>query len=249
MNQLTKLLFNGDGEIKWKNLFYTALGVWVAYAVLSLVYFQDLGKAGQFGDMFGGVNALFSGLALIGVVVAIFYQRSELKLQRKELELTRQEMECQREELRGQKEVMSKQYESMAIQKFENSFYQMLKAHNDLIAMMYDYTDEEFDESVTVGNALFEFAYNKMNKNFWRGHEIYFEQLMPYLFRVETILQYIDNSKIHPRDLYVQIFRSNFTACEVKIIKLFENNDIDDFQKMYTLMYQYDFFDMLDYDN
>ena len=41
--------------------------------------------SGKFGDMFGAVNALFSGLAFAGVIVAILMQREELNLQRKEL--------------------------------------------------------------------------------------------------------------------------------------------------------------------
>jgi len=52
----------------------------------------DWPARGQFGDMFGAVNALFSGGALIGVIIAVILQREELRLQRKELELTRQEM-------------------------------------------------------------------------------------------------------------------------------------------------------------
>ncbi|MGY8873253.1 MAG: hypothetical protein ACKVJE_22740 [Pseudomonadales bacterium] len=47
---------------------------------------------GTFGDMFGSVNSLFSGLAFLGVVYAILLQRQELSLQRKELELTRNEL-------------------------------------------------------------------------------------------------------------------------------------------------------------
>jgi len=47
---------------------------------------------GQFGDMFGAVNALFSGLAFAGVIIALVFQRRELELQRKELALTRQEL-------------------------------------------------------------------------------------------------------------------------------------------------------------
>lgn len=232
------------------------VAVWFGSALLMRDVFPDPEVSGQMGDMFGAVNALFSGLALAGVVVAIWFQSKELRLQREELEHTREELVGQKEQLAGQKEqleaqkeVMSQQYDSMAIQQFENSFYQMLKAHNDLIAMMYDYTDEEYDESVTVGNALFEFAYNKMKDSFWDGQDIYFEQIMPYLFRVETILQYIDKSKVHPRDLYVRIFRSNFTACELKIIKLYEDNDCGDFHQMFGLMYKYDFFGMLDYEN
>ena len=49
--------------------------------------------AGEFGDMFGGVNALFSGLAFAGVIYAILLQRRELQLQREELALTRDVIE------------------------------------------------------------------------------------------------------------------------------------------------------------
>ena len=47
---------------------------------------------GNFGSMFDVVGALFSGLALAGVVYAILLQREELGLQRQELELTRAEL-------------------------------------------------------------------------------------------------------------------------------------------------------------
>ena len=50
-------------------------------------------ERGTFGDMFGAVNSLFSGLALAGVIYAIILQRQELALQRQELELTRDELQ------------------------------------------------------------------------------------------------------------------------------------------------------------
>jgi hypothetical protein len=37
---------------------------------------------GNFGSMFGAANALFSGLALAGVINALYLQRTELRLQR-----------------------------------------------------------------------------------------------------------------------------------------------------------------------
>lgn len=43
-------------------------------------------KAGQFGDSFGVVTCLFSGLAFSGVLITLLLQRDELKLQRKEIE-------------------------------------------------------------------------------------------------------------------------------------------------------------------
>ncbi|NQU85154.1 MAG: hypothetical protein HQ541_05275 [Mariniphaga sp.] len=47
---------------------------------------------GTFGDLFGGINSLFSGLALAGIIYTIFLQRKELKLQRLELIETRKEL-------------------------------------------------------------------------------------------------------------------------------------------------------------
>lgn len=44
-----------------------------------------LERAAQYGDSFGAVNALFSGLAFAGVIVTILLQTQELGLQRNEL--------------------------------------------------------------------------------------------------------------------------------------------------------------------
>lgn len=52
------------------------------------------------GDYFGGISAVFSGLALLLLVVTLLYQQRELRLQRHELSLQRQELISSRIELR-----------------------------------------------------------------------------------------------------------------------------------------------------
>lgn len=42
-------------------------------------------KAGVFGDSFGVLNALFSGLAFAGVIITMLLQKEQLELQLKEL--------------------------------------------------------------------------------------------------------------------------------------------------------------------
>lgn len=54
---------------------------------------------GTFGDMFGAVNTLFSGLAFAAVVYAILLQRDDLQLQREDLRLQREELRLTRAEL------------------------------------------------------------------------------------------------------------------------------------------------------
>lgn len=56
------------------------------------VAFDDWQTRGQFGDVFGAANALFSGLAFAGLIYTVLLQREELGLQRKELAMTRQEL-------------------------------------------------------------------------------------------------------------------------------------------------------------
>jgi len=47
---------------------------------------------GLFGDSFGALNTLFSGMAFAGIIATIILQRNELQLQREELKLTRKEL-------------------------------------------------------------------------------------------------------------------------------------------------------------
>lgn len=68
------------------------LAIFVLYFLLVSINHPTMESRGQFGDMFGGLNALFSGLAFLGLVYTIWLQRTELSLQREELELTRQEL-------------------------------------------------------------------------------------------------------------------------------------------------------------
>jgi hypothetical protein len=54
----------------------------VVYAVVVFFVFsgpEAMSDRGQFGDLFGAVNAFFTGLAFAGVVVTLFLQRRELE--------------------------------------------------------------------------------------------------------------------------------------------------------------------------
>lgn len=97
------------------------IGKWFAFAVAGVLSIQALAGwiifsqfngwevRGQFGDMFGAVNAVFSGLAFAGVLLALYMQRKELSLQRKELKLTRDELKGSREAQEKSSEALEKQ--------------------------------------------------------------------------------------------------------------------------------------------
>lgn len=73
-----------------KNLIWVMLGGVALLFLLnfSMVFFvEDRDVRGTFGDQFGAVNALFSGLAFTGLIYTIILQRRDLKLQRDDLRL------------------------------------------------------------------------------------------------------------------------------------------------------------------
>jgi hypothetical protein len=91
-------------------LLVLVLTLWVgSYFVVGALNLT-LEQRGQFGDMFGAVNSLFTGLAFAGLIATIFLQRDELALQRTELQLQRDEMILSRGELANQAKVQHAQY-------------------------------------------------------------------------------------------------------------------------------------------
>lgn len=68
------------------------VSVQICIGVGAYFLLPDWQTRGQFGDVFGAANALFSGLAFAGLIFAILLQREDLALQRTELELTRREL-------------------------------------------------------------------------------------------------------------------------------------------------------------
>jgi len=143
------------------------IGLWV----LTRYLLKDLPSTdrGTYGDMFGSINALFSGMALAGIIITILLQRQELQYQRDELRETRREFKTQNETLK--------------IQRFENTFFNLLNLHHQIVnAMDYQYTRKETitypksgpviqikpatkktQEIVINGRDVFRYLYNKMN--------------------------------------------------------------------------------------
>ena len=91
----------------------------VAYLGFACTQWSSWSTRGTFGDSFGAPNALFSGLAFAGLIVTLIMQKDELSMQREELDEAKQE-------LRQQSIEFKKQNKTMNLQRFENTFFNML---------------------------------------------------------------------------------------------------------------------------
>lgn len=80
--------------------------VWCAYAIVLRTIADEW--PGTFGDSFGALNTLFTGLAFAALIVSLRQQGDELKLQREALEAQRQELALQRDALREQRDELAR---------------------------------------------------------------------------------------------------------------------------------------------
>jgi hypothetical protein len=111
-NKNNMLLWTGVGVV---TLFasYAGLVVFATWPISS----WSIDKAGTFGDSFGVLTSLFTGLAFVGLLSTIHLQREDLLLNRQELEATRNEFKLQSDTFHRQR--------------FEDAFYQMLSLYKD----------------------------------------------------------------------------------------------------------------------
>lgn len=109
-----------------KLMFFVFLTFGAGWYYLSECH-ADETERGTFGDQFGFVNALFSGLAFAGVIYTIILQKDELECQRQELVDNRKEMERQTNEFKLQNS-------NLKIQRFESTFFNMLSQFQEVVA-------------------------------------------------------------------------------------------------------------------
>lgn len=81
-----KTLSENKKIIKWSIIGSSIVIIlWILSAILISIFYSMPEERGTFGDMFGAINALFSGLAFLGLIIALILQKKELEEQRKEI--------------------------------------------------------------------------------------------------------------------------------------------------------------------
>ena len=170
------------------------LWIWIVLAIIGVIAAWGLSwwlinknidcstERGTFGDMFGAVNALFSGLAFAGLIVTILYQKEELKLQREELKETRNELNAQKLEFQEQNKTMKRQ-------RFENTFFNMLSLQQEIVAnLSFEYYASP---NIRPHNIPEEIFYRGVPKGLFHGREV-FEGIYKHAVIEYNGIRYLD---------------------------------------------------------
>ncbi|MFA6138610.1 MAG: putative phage abortive infection protein [Sulfurimonas sp.] len=235
-------------------LLYAGLLIYLTWPISNL----SISNSGVFGDSFGLLTSLFSGLAFAGLIITIVMQRDELALQRQELSLTR-------EEFRAQKLEMKAQNKTLKIQRFENTFFKMLelleacrndisyKGHQqaskegrDAIKSLYEvfvdyylcmWVTENFDaKKIFKNQCITEKGVIEEYNNFYTEHG---EELGQYYRTLYNILKLVDSSEfIDEKSVYTNLVRAQLSRYELSLLFY---NSLSDYgrEKMTPLVKEY----------
>lgn len=156
------------------------LGVILIMVLSFYIIFNNIGtweKRGQFGDLFGAVNALFSGLAFAGLIITIRQQHKDLEYQRQAIDQTNREMQNQTEEF-------NQQNETMKIERFENTFFKMIEVQQSIVNDLY--AADSHKEWVKQDNSSGGLANEVLAKDEYRGRNLFYYVFMLYKHKIDN---------------------------------------------------------------
>lgn len=218
---------------KYKPFVISSIVVILLWTVnLLFLYKLDSTERGTFGDMFGAVNSLFTGLSFAGIIYAMYLQNKELSLQRRELKDTRS--------------VMKEQSDTMKLQTAESSFFRLLENHRNLVfsltfgggqgygGLNIYYTDlknrveEYFRASITGKLYKKEIAgYYPIKWLSFQNENI--EQLINNIYHIVRFIKY----KLNDDVFYHETFYKSLSKPEKYILGLYyfniRHNNLEDF--------------------
>ncbi|WP_289039616.1 putative phage abortive infection protein [uncultured Zobellia sp.] len=201
-----------DNIIGLYTLFIVIFVAWITSMLVLKWKFSNWTIRGTFGDSFGAINSLFSGLALGGIIYTIFLQKKELTLQRKELKNTRKEFTIQNKTLR--------------LQRFENTFFNLLSLHHQILdSIDFDIQRKkmmdggiktlsraiengfEYETITLKGRDVFKERYEKMlsefdneedlNSNYLKFYESVQTDFGHYFRNLYRIIKLVDETEFH----------------------------------------------------
>ncbi|HZF69654.1 putative phage abortive infection protein [Sulfuricurvum sp.] len=199
-------------------LFGAVLAFFAIYAFVILwntwpIQEMSVAKSGVFGDSFGALTALFSGLAFAGLLTTIWQQKEEIALTRKEIR----------------------------DQHFDNILFRMLEMHNNIVTDIDLRADgsntslqegylfstgrdcfENFHEDITAiylekskEEHSLEEILNNTYEEFWNLRK---KDLGHYFRNLYNIFKFIKNSDIEDKKTYSNLVRAQLSDYELSIL-------------------------------
>jgi hypothetical protein len=246
------------------------IGIWSGGMLLThwyaINYFsvpKEANSPALFGDSFGAVNALISAFAFAGVIVSMYLQRKDLEMQRESIDIQRDELQQNTKELELQRKEFENQNKTMRLQRFENTFFNMLSLQQEITNNIKSTKTKKKRDRATLtikeektpcsGREVFEQYYDEANKlqtkdastiSTYINSLYHFDHYFLHLYR---IIKFVDESNLIENEVerykYISILRATLSRYE--LVFLFYNELNPRFAHFKSLIEKYSIFDNL----
>lgn len=203
---------------------------------------------GEFGDFFGGIlNPIFGFLGFTALLYTIKLQSTELRLTRKELS--------------NSSKALAAQNETLQHNNFENSFFQMLQLHNDIVgsvSMEPPTSSTGEQKQPTTGRDCFVLFHKRFRAEYQSyksrnpskedrevldiSHSEYFkiyQTIIGHYYRyLVSIYRFVDESSIENKEYYCGQVTALLSDAELALLHYFSISSYSD-KNIHQLIQQY----------
>lgn len=235
LRYLQAKVFRESYLLSWKGLrllIVTVATIWFLYGLAIVLFIGKVENRGLSGDMFGGITALFSGLAFAGLIFTLFVQKKELQYQREELGHLVEEQRQTKGHLKDQATHLKSQSDFIERQIFENNFFQLLSSFNVYVSntrlnrlkisyVGHDAYGEIYEDLLTKISGFYE-DHKPGSVQFIATYKAFFEDhkddLGPYYRQLYNILKFIKMSNLNDKGFYSNIVRAQLSDSELTLL-------------------------------
>jgi Putative phage abortive infection protein len=196
----------------------------------------DFTTLGPFGDFLAGSTVpIFTLVSFIGLILTLRMQKQQLEMQRKELQNSILEMQETRREIK-------EQGQTMALQRFESTFFNMLSLHNEIIKSlsardlinaggvakteravfpyMLEYLKRKHSSFVVNNKIQNQPPIFQIRTAYEEVFKVYEAQLGHYFRNLYRIVKFVDEAQIDEKEknTYIGIIKAQLSSYELTML-------------------------------
>jgi len=265
VNRTKKLQKKTDDSFWLKPIGFIAVcsaitAVWVCYIGVLRMMYPNLSERGVSGDAFGGLTALFSGLAFAGLIFTLLVQKKELELQRRELARLVEEQSKTSEHLKAQNKQLEIQSDFVGHQIFEANFFRLVGLITDQIeGASHQKTGVRLVGRAAIRRIWYEIQQDVLSRvlkrnadgiddAFGDAYQKYKDDISPMVKLCDNALIYLEKySKIGPK-FYLDVIFSIYGNSEITILMMYaaHKNRLDGNSNFANRLKKFGFVDKID---
>jgi hypothetical protein len=219
---------------------------------------SPLGNLSSLGSYLqGAVQSLWSLAAFLFIYVAFLGQKQQLIIQNEQLKAQKKQFEeeqeaqkqlfrQQREQMEAQRKQFEAQEQSIKRQNFENSFFQLLRLHSQLVSNIRATHPQGVNKAlgvhVSLGGGCFEELYRFFKQTNWgidtkkkpdgnvtitrkpegeryAAFYVHFQEVLGHYFRtLYHVIKFVKNSDVEDKRRYTSLVRATLSQFELALL-------------------------------